>query len=166
MGHPEATTVASWWHLRTWKRQWQRWRRALYALFWPVLLAFVSLALHLYLANRAVVLWAGVQTLRAENWQLWWDIQTLAVLYAERQQRALEAYVQEQDWRWPDPALTLFLRPDATPVPMWGVSTWTLPPVTMDTPVRYREPAASRSLWQQLWLWWHRYRQAWRSSAP
>lgn len=155
-----------WWHRRAWQQPWWRWRRWLYALVWPLALALLSLSLHLYLANRAVVLWAEIQTLRAENWQLWWDIQTLAVQYAQRQQQALETLARQEEWQWPDPSRVLYLEPPSPTSPPWEVNTWTLPPVTKNPATTNPQLAASRSLWDQLWLWWDRHALQGRRETP
>lgn len=146
---------------RTWfRRAWQTRRAVLGRLAWVVVLFLATLLMHLHLANQAVSLWDRIRTLREENWQLWWEIQTLYGQLAQRDAQAMAAHwlpdaetwpqvkrPAVSAWRWPDPLEVLYVPAPLGPTPVpQGV---TLPPLSQSAAEVLPE-AYTRSLWDVL----------------
>jgi len=136
---------------------WEARRALLGRLAWVALLFLSVLVMHLHLANRAVSLWDRIRTLREENWQLWWEIQTLSSQLARRNARAMAAHwlpdaetwpqvrrPAVSAWRWPAPLEVLYVPAPLGPTPVPQVVTLPpLPPVAEEA----LPEAYTRSLW-------------------
>ncbi len=144
------------WIVRQLWRQWKAWQRLGKQIFWPLALAVVTLVSHLYLSNRAIVLWSRIQTLREENWQLWWDIQTLSAEVAAQERQALAAYLAKTSWVWPQPDEVVYVTEPEPLSVTWDRTGWTLPPVHDGGMMLLLSDAYTRSLWDVLQDWWSR----------
>ncbi len=163
MHEPASTTRAYRW--RRWRRMWTARKHRLVRWFWLLVLLAGGLVLHLHVANQTVYVWTQIQTLREENWRLWWEIQALYALQAEREARLLAAQrllrtaprearraeePAEPAWRWPRPEEVVFL---PAPQPAAALpSVPHLPPVPAQ-PRPLPEPYRV-SLWRVVRLWW------------
>ena len=144
----------SYWLLRRFRREWQAWKRVGRQVLWPVGLLLVTLLSHLYLANRAVVLWAEIQAKRAESWTLWWDIQSLTSQKAEQERLALEAYLENTTWMWPQPDEVVYVQATAATSTRWDATGWGLPPMASAREVVMLPETYTQSLWDLLRTWW------------
>ena len=149
-------STRSYWIFRRLRREWRAWKRAGRQVLWPVGLLLVTLLSHLYLANRAVVLWAEIQSLRAQNWEVWWDIQSLTSLRAEQERRALEVYLQSTTWTWPSPEEVVYVRASASPSETRDVTGWGLPSLSPSSDVLALPEVYTQSLWDLFQTWWQR----------
>ena len=164
---PEGTTSPrSYWLLRRLQREWRAWKRVGRQVLWPAGLLLVTLLSHLYLANRAVVLWADIQSLRAQNWEVWWDIQSLTSLRAEQERRALETYLKSTTWIWPSPDDVVHVPSSASLSDTWDVTGWGLPPLAPSGEVFALPEIYTQSLWDLFQRWWQRRAFALQEARP
>lgn len=146
----------SYWIFRRLRREWRAWKRVGRQILWPAGLLLVTLLSHLYLANRAVVLWARIQSLRAQNWEVWWDIQSLTSRRAEQERRALEAYGKTTTWMWPSPEEVVYVSAPAASIATWDVTGWGLPSLSPSREVLDLPEVYTQSLWDLFMAWWQR----------
>ncbi|NPA26528.1 MAG: hypothetical protein GXO36_02865 [Chloroflexi bacterium] len=165
--------MSSWrqrWHrrLRAWPLHlqrywlWQRWLSTRVGLIFGLFL-LVVLA-HLYLANRAVVLWEDIRTMQYESWRMSWEIATMQTELARRTSaHELEAIQKETSLRWPLPDEVTFLPapiPTEAGPPRLPVLWPNAHPLARSLP-----PAYTVTLGDVIRWWWQNERP-WETTSP